>query len=441
MARPSGPSDPNLDQNYDIFVGTILAFNANVLHAPNRVRSEIRKDPSVTLFFGRTSLSNRNIVLAILLLAGDVHPNPGPINRETIYPCGYCQQHVGWSCSGVGCETCNVWYHRECVSITHSHYLALNNSAHVWICFKCQTPNFSNSSISITGSPEINFNSQNSFAALSDLTGKDDPLTTQITIDPLGSSDHATIYFNIITEPKNIKREKIVYFYNKGNYREMCKKVSEYDWSNILEKSKHIDEQWESFAELITNAQETHIPHKTIDMNKNKSNSWKVPRTKEMKIIGSKRDRKWTRYMETGNLNHYKEFCSYRNKVKKLSKVNRKEYEATLASEAKSNPKAVYKYINKRLNIQKETTEIHVNSESTESRITEDNDLILDTFSKYFASIFTKDDNNHLPTIDISPCKSEMNEFLVTERMVSEQIRKLDITKSAGPDNINARVT
>ena len=144
--------------------------------------------------------------------------------------------------------------------------------------------------------------------------------------------------------------------------------------------------------------------------------------------------------METGNLNHYKEFCLYRNRVKKLSKANRKEYEATLASEAKSNPKAVCKYINKRLNIQKEITEIHVNSEFTESRITEDNELILDTFSKYFASIFTKNDNNHLPTIDISPCKSEMNEFLVTERMVSEQIRKLDITKSAGPDNINARV-
>ena len=85
------PPDPNLDQNYDIFVGTILAFNANVLHAPNCVRSEYRKDPSVTLFFGRTLLSNRNIVLAILLMAEDVHPNPGPINRETIYPCGHCQ--------------------------------------------------------------------------------------------------------------------------------------------------------------------------------------------------------------------------------------------------------------------------------------------------------------------------------------------------------------
>ena len=50
----------------------------------------------------------------------------------------------------------------------------LYNSTHVWNCFKCQTPNFSKSSLSITGSPEINFNSPNSFAVLSDLTGKDD---------------------------------------------------------------------------------------------------------------------------------------------------------------------------------------------------------------------------------------------------------------------------
>ena len=103
-----------------------------------------------------------------------------------------------------------------------------------------------------------------------------------------------------------------------------------------------------------------------------------------------------------------------------MNKANRKEYEATLASEAKTNPKAVYKYINKRLNIQKEITEIHVNSESTESRMTEDNDLILDTFSKYFALIFTKDDNNHLPPIDVSPCKSEMNEFLPKEWSLSK---------------------
>ena len=82
------------------------------------------------------------------------------------------------------------------------------------------------------------------------ITKQPDKITDIDNRSPLGSSDLSTIYFNIITEPKNIIREKIVYFYNKGNYREMCKKVREYDWSNILEKSKHIDEQWQSFAEF-----------------------------------------------------------------------------------------------------------------------------------------------------------------------------------------------
>ena len=62
------------------------------------------------------------------------------------------------------------------------------------------------------------------------------------------------------------------------------------------------------FAELIINAQETCIPYKTIDMNKNKSNSCvvSISRTTEIKIIKNKTDRKWTHYLETVNLNQYK---------------------------------------------------------------------------------------------------------------------------------------
>ena len=30
---------------------------------------------------------------------------------------------------------------------------------------------------------------------------------------------------------------------------------------------------------------------------------WSAPRTKEMKILCNKRDRQWTRYMETGDNN------------------------------------------------------------------------------------------------------------------------------------------
>ena len=48
------------------------------------------------------------------------------------------------------------------------------NLISAWCPYMSKYIDFSNSSISITGSPETNFNSPNSFAVLSDLTGKDD---------------------------------------------------------------------------------------------------------------------------------------------------------------------------------------------------------------------------------------------------------------------------
>ena len=45
--------------------------------------------------------------------------------------------------------------------------------------------------------------------------------------------------------------------------------------------------------------------------------------------------------METGDNNHYKSFCRYRNKVKHLSRENRKAFENDLAINAKTNNKAI----------------------------------------------------------------------------------------------------
>ena len=102
-----------------------------------------------------------------------------------------------------------------------------------------------------------------------------------------------------------------------------------------------------------------------------------------MKIIGNKRDRQWTRYMETGNSSHHKKFCRLRNKVKHLSKINRKQFEHTLAISAKENPKAIWKYINSRLKINKEITEIHIDFNCIESNLLEDMSDITNIFLQF----------------------------------------------------------
>ena len=255
---------------------------------------------------------------------------------------------------------------------------------------------------------------------------------------PIGHSDHAILKYSIIINPATIKREKLIYFYNRGDYEAMCENLKDIEWNNILDHNHPIDTQWSKISNLIKNLKDKYVPNKIITLGTMKK--WSVPRTKEMKILGNKRDRQWTRYMETGDNNHYKSFCRYRNKVKHLSRENRKAFENDLAINAKTNNKAIWKYINARLKINKEINEIHTDIDNVESDIIEDMDVIVQKFAQYFSSVFTIDDNVELPKVENLPCIYPFNEFVVTEKMVLYQLKMLDISKSAGPDDINARM-
>ena len=67
-------------------------------------------------------------------------------------------------------------------------------------------------------------------------------------------------------------------------------------------------------------------------------------------------------------------------------------------------------------------------------------DVIVQKFAQYFSSVFTIDDNVELPKVENLPCIYPFNELVVTEKMVLYQLKMLDISKSAGPDDINARM-
>ena len=78
---------------------------------------------------------------ALLILCGDIQLNPGP-RPATVYPCGCCELAVDWSDPAVGCEQCDLWYHKTCVEISSAEYGRMQNSdSSSWYCYKCKTPN------------------------------------------------------------------------------------------------------------------------------------------------------------------------------------------------------------------------------------------------------------------------------------------------------------
>ena len=81
-------------------------------------------DRMFSLFlFSCSSLSLfRLLILLLLLMSGNVYPNPGPI-----FPCFVCAGNVTWRSKSVQCRTCSKWVHLRCSQLSLSKFRALGS--------------------------------------------------------------------------------------------------------------------------------------------------------------------------------------------------------------------------------------------------------------------------------------------------------------------------
>ena len=70
----------------------------------------------------------RLLILFLLLMSGNVHPNPGPI-----FPCSVCAENVTWQGKSVQCCSCSKWVHLRCSQFSLSKFRNLGSS-HSWSC-------------------------------------------------------------------------------------------------------------------------------------------------------------------------------------------------------------------------------------------------------------------------------------------------------------------
>ena len=103
----------------------------------------------------------RFLILLLLLMSGNVHPNPGPIS-----PCSVCAGNVTWRGKSAQCCACSKWVHLKCSQLSLSQFRALGSS-HSLSCLPCRitvTPS-SDSSNTYTSTVQSSLASAN--AALS----------------------------------------------------------------------------------------------------------------------------------------------------------------------------------------------------------------------------------------------------------------------------------
>ena len=106
---------------------------------------------------------NRLVLLYLcsLLLAESYAPEPNPGPRTIKFPCGVCSKACKWTTPCVCCDSCDVWYHQECMGMSDAVFKGLKNVS--WECLQCGLPNFSSCIFDTTF-----LETSNSFTSLND---------------------------------------------------------------------------------------------------------------------------------------------------------------------------------------------------------------------------------------------------------------------------------
>ena len=93
------------------------------------------------------------LILYLLLMRGNFHPNPGPI-----FPCSVCAESVNWRGKSVQCCTCFKWVYLRCSLLSLSKFRTLGSS-HSWNCPPCCIPAYNtvtSSTVTSTATPHCN---------------------------------------------------------------------------------------------------------------------------------------------------------------------------------------------------------------------------------------------------------------------------------------------
>ena len=73
----------------------------------------------------RTNIKSRLSLL--LMLAGDINPNPGPSKAKpnVKYPCQICYRAAKRGQDCIACDSCNGWFHKTCLGMSEEVFNAL----------------------------------------------------------------------------------------------------------------------------------------------------------------------------------------------------------------------------------------------------------------------------------------------------------------------------
>ena len=175
--------------------------------------------------------------------------------------------------------------------------------------------------------------------------------------EPLGSSDHNQLHFNINIKSDKTKVKQCRRDFRKGNYREIRKNLAHIDWDEKM-KNKTATECWDILRGELDTAIDSYVP-----MKKQGKRSKKKHLSKEAFRKMRYKQNMWRVYKHTGKDKDYKLYKEALNAATNEVRKAKRNSEHKLAQHIKSDSKSFYAYVRSKQNVRDKVGPLEDNAE------------------------------------------------------------------------------
>ena len=251
--------------------------------------------------------------------------------------------------------------------------------------------------------------------------------------EPLSTSDHNMIMFDVTVSITMKRRKQVTYDYKKGDYEAMRQFLSQIDWKHELQ-NKNTEEMWTVFKEKMDEGVTSFIPTRT---NYSKKKQKWMTKT-AMKAIKNKYHL-WKKFSESSNYQDYVEYKKALNKATNEIRKAKRNFEVKLAENIKSDNKSFHAYTRSKLKTKDKVGPLKDDNGNT---ITDDKECA-EKLNSFFTSVFTKEFVDKLPEprqTYMGALDDSLKNIVITPVIVMKKLDHLKPEKAPGVDNMFPRV-
>ena len=251
--------------------------------------------------------------------------------------------------------------------------------------------------------------------------------------EPLGSSDHNQLHFNIKIKSDKTKVKQCRRDFRKGNYKEIRKRLAHIDWNDKM-KNKTATECWNILRGELDSAIDSFVP-----MKKQGKRSKKKHLSKEAFRKIRHKQNMWRVYKHTGKDQDYVVYKEALNAATNEVRKSKRNFELKLAQNIKSDSKSFYAYVRSKQNVRDKVGPLE---DIAGDKITE-GILMAEELNMHFSSVFTREDTSSLPVPETKFNGSEeerLGQLIVTPEVVASKINNMKENKSPGVDGLSPKI-